>query len=186
MSFKWFTKPTNADNRDFGFSEDPLFDRPHFDRSEPSDAVDILTGSPELDVFVLEPPGYDLDDNFIAFRIPTIVDLSEDSEVDLLVYQEADGPEYFPGFTAPPARSYTYIEDFDLIEDEIIVGGKPYRIEIDDEIIAGESSNDFDDFDLFVLENPWRDQNLDVADLIVTDFQISDNDRIIMAGKDLG
>ena len=146
MSFKWFTKPTNADNRDFGFSEDPLFDRPLFDRSEPSDAVDILTGTPEIDVFVLEPFGYDLDDNFIAFRIPTIVDLSEDSEVDLLVYQEADGPEYFPGFTAPPARSYTYIEDFDPIEDEIIVGGKPYRIEIDDEIIAGESSNDVDHF----------------------------------------
>ena len=216
MSFKWFTKPTNADNRDFGFSEDPLFDRPLFDRSEPSDAVDILTGTPERDVFVLEPPGYDLDDNFIAFRIPTIVDLSEDSQVDLLVYQEADGPEYFPGFTAPPARSYTYIEDFDLIEDEIIVGGNPYRIEIDDEIIAGESSNE----DLFPLKNPGRGGRREPDDffmrrepddffmrrreltpptntplddsafsrlltfesLIMTDFQISDNDRIIMAG----
>ena len=118
--------------------------------------------------------------------VPIIVDESTDSEVDILVYQEQERANYLEGYQAPTARSYTYIEDFDLIEDEIIVGGKPYRIEIDDEIIAGESSNDFDDFDLFVLENPWRDQNLDVADLIVTDFQISDNDRIIMAGKDLG
>ena len=163
MSFKWFTKPTNADNRDFGFSE-PLSDNWDFGFREPLseprepleprpfdryDRVDILTGTPERDVFELERPGYEtqsLDDNFIALGIPTIVDLSVDSEVDLLVYQEADGPEYFPGFTAPPARSYTYIEDFDPIEDEIIVGGKPYRIEIDDEIIAGESSNDVADF----------------------------------------
>ena len=70
-------------------------------------------------------------------------------------------------------------------EDEIIVGGKPYRIEIDDEIIAGESYNDV--ADLFVLENPWRDHpGFDVADLIFTDFRISDNDRIIIAGKHLG
>ena len=169
MSFKWFTKPTNADNRDFGFSE-PLSDNWDFGFREPLseprepleplepleprpfdryDRVDILTGTPERDVFELRPLGYEtqsLDDNFIALGIPTIVDLSVDSEVDLLVYQEADGPEYFPGFTAPPARSYTYIEDFDPIEDEIIVGGILYMIEIDDEIIAGESSNDVDHF----------------------------------------
>ena len=179
QSFKWFTPPINADIR---FSEPRPFDR--------SDRVDILTGTPEPDAFELYAPGIgtqSLDDNFIALGIPINVNSSEDSEVDLLVYQKKEGPDYIPRFTAPPARSYTYIEDFDPIEDEIIVGGKPYRIEIDDEIIAGESSNDFDDdFDLFVLEKPWRDQNLDVADLIVTDFQISDNDRIIMAGKDLG
>ena len=55
---------------------------------------------------------------------------------------------------------------------------------IDDEIIAGESYNDV--ADLFVLENPWRDHpGFDVADLIFTDFRISDNDRIIIAGKHL-
>ena len=160
MSFKLFTPPTNADNRDFGFRE-PLSDRDFGFReplSEPrneprpfdrSDRFDILTGTPERDVFELEPPGYEtqsLNDNFIALGIPTIVDLSEDSEVDLLVYQEAESFDYIPGFTAPPARSYTYIEDFDPIEDEIIVGGKPYRIEIDDEIIAGESSDDIAHF----------------------------------------
>ena len=146
MSFKWFIPPTNADNRDFGFTERPPFDRSPFDRSEPSDAVDILTGTPERDVFELEPPGYDLDDNFIALGIPTIVDLPEDSQVDLLVYQEAESFDYIPGFTNPPERSCTIIEDFDPGEDEIIVGGKPYMIEIDDEIIAGESSNDVDHF----------------------------------------
>ena len=178
QSFKWFTPPINADIR---FSEPRPFDR--------SDRVDILTGTPEPDAFELYAPGIgtqSLDDNFIAFGIPIIVDSSEDSEVDLLVYQKKEGPDYIPGFTAPPARSYTYIEDFDPIEDEIIFGGKPYRIEIDDEIIAGESSNDFDDdFDLFyVPEIPRLEPNFD--DLIITDFQLSDNDRIIMAGKDLG
>ena len=78
--------------------------------------------------------------------IPIIVDSSEDSEVDLLFYQEKEGPYYIPGFTNRPARSFTYIQGFDPIEDEIIVGGKPYMIEIDDEIIAGESSNDDDMF----------------------------------------
>ena len=165
MSFKWFTKPTNADNRDFGFSE-PLSDNWDFGFREPLsepreprepleprpfdryDRVDILTGTPERDVFELDSPfeTQSSDDNFIAIGIPIIVDPSEDSEVDLLVYQEVHGPEYFPGFTAPPARSYTYIEDFDPIEDEIIVGGILYMIEIDDEIIAGESSNDVDHF----------------------------------------
>ena len=47
-----------------------------------------------------------------------------------------------------------------------------------------ESYND--DADLFVLENPWRDHpGFDVADLIFTDFRISDHDRIIIAGKHL-
>ena len=159
--------------------------------------LDTLTGTSEADTFELEPPGFgtqSLDDDFIpvdidyannliALGIPTIVDLSEDSEVDLLVYQEQERATYLERFQAPTARSYTYIEDFDLIEDEIIVGGNPYRIEIDDEIIAGESSDD----DLFVLKNPWRDHpGFDVADLIITDFRLSDNDRIIIAGKHLG
>ncbi|QNI73556.1 hypothetical protein [Synechococcus sp. NOUM97013] len=99
--------------------------------------VDTLTGTPEADNFKLEPPGFEtqsLDDDFIpvdidfannliALGIPTIVDLSEDTEVDLLVYQEADGPEYFPGFTDPLARSYTLIENFDPVEDQILVDG---------------------------------------------------------------
>ena len=136
MSFKWFTKPTNADNRDFGFRE-PLSD---FGFNEPLseprsfDRVDILTGTPVRDVFELEPRGYgtqSLDDNFIALGIPTKIDLPEYTEVDLLVYREQERVTYLERFQAPTARSYTYIEDFDPIEDEIIVGGKPYRIEID-------------------------------------------------------
>ena len=171
----------------------PLFfppGSPRMPRPRYFDKVDILTGTPEADTFFVGPPEFATqswqDDWMIRMRLPKIFDESTDSEVDILVYQEQERANYLEGYQAPTARSYTYIEDFDLIEDEIIVGAKPYMIEIDDEIIAGESSNDFDDFDLFVLENPWRDQNLDVADLIVTDFQISDNDRIIMAGKDLG
>ena len=53
--------------------------------------------------------------------------LSNSSEVDILVYQEADGPEYFPGFTDPLASSYILIENFDPSEDQIFVdGGKGY------------------------------------------------------------
>ena len=112
---------------------------------------DILTGTPEADIFELDAPGFatqSLDDNFIAMDIdfennlivmgrdfkndfflsnPNTVDASEGSPVDLLVYQEADGPEYFPGFTDPLARSYTLIENFDPVEDQILVdGGKGY------------------------------------------------------------
>lgn len=103
--------------------------------------VDTLTGTPEADVFELDAPGFgtqSLDDNFIAMGIdfandlialgiPTIVDLSEDTEVDLLVYQETDGPMFIPGFTHPIFWSYTLIENFDLVEDQILVdGGKGY------------------------------------------------------------
>ena len=73
------------------------------------------------------PVDIDFANNLIALGIPTIVDLSEDTEVDLLVYQVADGPEYFPGFTDPLASSYILIENFDPIEDQIFVdGGKGY------------------------------------------------------------
>ena len=82
-----------------------------------------------------EQPGFEtqsLDDNFIAMRIPIIVDESTDSEVDILVYQEKERAVYLDRFQAPTARSYTYIEDFEPIQDEIIVGGNPYMIEIGD------------------------------------------------------
>ena len=59
-------------------------------------------------------------------------DVTADSEEDILVYQEQERAIYLDGFQAPTARSYTYIENFDPIEDEIIVGGNPYAIEIGD------------------------------------------------------
>ena len=90
------------------------------------DKVDSLTGTAEADTFELEPPGFgtqSLDDNFISMGIPIIVDSSEDTEVDLLVYQEAESFDYIPGFTNPPERSYTIIEDFDPSEDQILIDG---------------------------------------------------------------
>ena len=53
-------------------------------------------------------------------------------EIDILVYQEQDRAVYLEGYQAPTARSYTYIEDFEPIEDEIIVGGIAYTIKIDE------------------------------------------------------
>ena len=73
-----------------------------------------------------------LDDNFIAMGIPIIVDPPSDSEVDILVYQEQERATYLEGFQAPTVRSYTYIEEFEPIEDEIIVGGITYTIKIDE------------------------------------------------------
>ena len=56
-----------------------------------------------------------------------IADESTDSEVDILVYQEQERANYLEGFQAPTARSYTYIENFDPIEDSILVdGGRGY------------------------------------------------------------
>ena len=88
------------------------------------DKVDTLIGTPEEDTFELEPPGLgtqSLDDNFISMGIPIIVDSSEDTEVDLLVYQEAESFDYIPGFTDPPESSYTIIENFDPSEDQILI-----------------------------------------------------------------
>ena len=99
--------------------------------------LDVLTGTPEADSFELEPPGFgtqSLDDDFIpvdidfannliALGIPIIVDPPENTEVDLLVYQETDGPMYIPGFTNPIFSSYTLIENFDPNEDQILVDG---------------------------------------------------------------
>ena len=145
----------------------------------PTPVFEVLTGTPEADIFELDVPGFgtlndldrisvidffgqpgvqSLDDNFIvmgidfenrliAYSNQNNVDATTDNEVDLLVYQEVDGPEYFPGFTDPLARSYTLIENFDPIEDQILVdGGKGYVRIMSDEIIAGESSNDVADF----------------------------------------
>ena len=58
--------------------------------------------------------------------------LFNSSEVDILVYQEQDRAAYLEGFQAPTARSFTYIEEFEPIEDEIIVGGITYAIKIDE------------------------------------------------------
>ena len=81
-----------------------------------------------------QPGVQSLDDNFIvmgrdfyndviAFGIPIIVDPPSDSEVDILVYQEQERATYLVGFQAPTARSYTYIEDFNPLEDEIQILG---------------------------------------------------------------
>ena len=72
------------------------------------------------------------DDHVIRMGVPIIVDESTDSKVDILVYQEKERANYLKGFQAPTARSYTYIEDFEPIEDEIIVGGIAYTIKIDE------------------------------------------------------
>ena len=58
--------------------------------------------------------------------------LFNSSEVDILVYQEQDRATYLESFQAPTAHSYTYIDDFEPIEDEIIVGGITYTIKIDE------------------------------------------------------
>ena len=106
------------------------------------DEVDTATGTSEADAFEVEP----LDQIFFNPIITNGINNGEEGEVDILVYQEQERAIYLKGFQASTARSYTYIEDFEPIEDEIIVGGILYMIEIDDEIIAGESSNDVDHF----------------------------------------
>ena len=64
--------------------------------------------------------------------IPIIVDKSTDSEVDILVYQEKERDYYLEQFQAPTARSYTYIDDFEPIEDYIVIGGDAYQYDVDD------------------------------------------------------
>ena len=65
----------------------------------------------------------------------------QSSEIDILVYQEQERATYLEGFQAPTARSFTYIQGFDPIEDEIIVGGNPYVIEIGDNDIPMLADN---------------------------------------------
>ena len=67
--------------------------------------------------------------------------LSDPSEIDILVYQEQERDNYLDGFQAPTAHSYTYIEDFEPIEDEIIVGGITYTIMIDENDIPMLTDN---------------------------------------------
>ena len=130
MSFKWFTPPTNADNRDFGFREplsEPRNEPRPFDRS---DRVDILSGTPDIDTFEVET-NYQGNVTFRGgihqLEVPAQFDTS--NELDILVYQEQERAIYLEGYQAPTARSYTYIEDFEPIEDEIIVGDNPGKIE---------------------------------------------------------
>ena len=54
------------------------------------------------------------------------------SEVDTLVYQEQKRATYLEGFQAPTARSYTYIEDFEPINDFVVIGGDAYQYDVDD------------------------------------------------------
>ena len=69
---------------------------------------------------------------FTVMGIPIIVDESADSEVDILVYQEQERATYLEEFQAPTARSYTYIEDFEPINDYIVIGGDAYQYDVDD------------------------------------------------------
>jgi len=75
------------------------------------------TASKEQPEFVTQS----LDDNFIAMGVPIIVDPPSASELDILVYQEQERDYYLEGFQAPTARSYAYINDFEPIDDQIIV-----------------------------------------------------------------
>ena len=123
------------------------------------DDVDTVTGTSEADVFEVEP----LKIEKILFpprTTQTLVDGAnwalippadeeirvpgrgrafpkerpQSSEVDILVYQEKERDIYLDGFQAPTARSYTYIEDFEPIEDSILVdGGKGYVTIMSDE-----------------------------------------------------
>ena len=99
--------------------------------------VDTLTGTPEADNFKLQSPGFgtqsldqiDFENNLIVLGIDRANDLifpfdvTADSEVDILVYQEQERATYLVGFQAPTASSYTYIEDFNPLEDEFQILG---------------------------------------------------------------
>ena len=112
------------------------------------DKVVILTGTPKADTFELDAPGFgtqSLDDDFIRMSIdfennliassnPDTVDVTTDSEEDILVYQEQERTTYLKGFQAPTARSYTYIENLIPIDDQIFVdGGKGHVLIMSDE-----------------------------------------------------
>jgi len=102
------------------------------------DKIDTLTGTQEADAFFVGPPEFAtqryLDEFFVPMGKRSIG--SADSELDILVYQEQERANYLEGFQAPTAHSYTYIVDFEPIEDEIIVGGNPYVMEIGDNDIS--------------------------------------------------
>ena len=107
------------------------------------DEVDTVTGTSEADTFEVKPlkiekilftappkeeSGFETQ---FAPRIPTsLKESSQSSEVDTLVYQEQERATYLEGFQAPTAHSYTYIEDFEPIEDEIIVGGNAIQLRL--------------------------------------------------------
>ena len=136
---------------EFGISDTPIPKPRRFDK------VDTLTGTPDADTFEVDAPGFgtlndldrisvidffgqlglqSLDDNFIAMGIDradnliSTFDVTADSEEDILVYQEQERANYLEGFQAPTARSYTYIEDFDLLADEILVDGGRGHVKI--------------------------------------------------------
>ena len=103
------------------------------------DKVDTVTGTDEADTYFVGPPEFATqswewdawwDEHIISMGIPMIVDESTDSEVDILVYQEQERAVYLDGFQAPTARSYTYIEDFEPIEDSILVDGGKGHVRI--------------------------------------------------------
>ena len=112
----------------------PLYSPP---RARYFDRVDTVTGTPEADTFEVEPliardPWLDDDTREPGqgrvIRKPgqgtaPPKERPQSSEVDILVYQEQERAIYLDGFQAPTARSSTYIEDFEPIEDSIIVDG---------------------------------------------------------------
>ena len=83
------------------------------------DEVDTATGTSEADAFEVEP----LDQIFFNPIITNGINNGEEGEVDILVYQEQERAIYLKGFQASTARSYTYIEDFNPLEDEIQILG---------------------------------------------------------------
>ena len=114
-------------------------DAPGFGTLNDLDRISAING------FFSQPGLQSLDDNFIAMGIdfknnlialsnPDTVDVITDSEEDILVYQEQERATYLGGFQAPTARSYTYIEDFEPINDSIVIGGETYQYEFDDAV----------------------------------------------------
>ena len=117
---------------------------------------------------------------------PNTVDASEDSPVDLLVYQETDGQMYIPGLQIY-FSVYTLIENFDPVEDQILVdGGKGYVRIMSDEIIAGESSNDVADF--LIMGNTTIDFETSTVEIVtstIKSFQLTST-RLNKHQKHLG
>ena len=147
------------------------------------DKVDTLTGTPEADPFFVGPPEFATqswewdawwDEHMISMGVPIIVDESTDSEIDILVYQEQERANYLKGFQAPTARLYTYIDDFDTLDDYIFIDdGRGYVTIMSDEndipmlsdVIEpslGDFGYDFEYEPFFQLNN-WLDIYFDLS-----------------------
>ena len=81
----------------------------------------------------------DITDYLIAYSNPNNVE----TDGDILDYQMVEGPDYIPGFTNHPARSFTYIQGFVPIEDEIEIAqfkATPFPLQVKDDPVVAISS----------------------------------------------